>query len=75
MIDSPRLKYLRQELARLEIKSAKLAQKRSELPPGSPRSRVTSANAQWSRAAEAREMVRHQIEELEREGSDEEEAS
>lgn len=36
-------------------KSAKLAEARSNLPPGSSRARVTTANAKWTRAAEARE--------------------
>ena len=38
-------------------KSANLAAKRAEMPIGSPRARVTSANAQWSRWAEERERL------------------
>lgn len=36
-------------------KSAKLAEARANLPAGSSRARVTTANARWARAAKARE--------------------
>jgi hypothetical protein len=36
-------------------KSEKAAAARAALPPGSTRARVTSANARWMRAAEARD--------------------
>lgn len=52
---------LRAELKRLEAKSAALADARFALPPGSSRARVTSANAKWKRAAEARDRVAAQI--------------
>lgn len=35
--------------------AAKAAEARSKLPAGSSRARVTSANARWARAAEARD--------------------
>lgn len=59
------LDRLRKELASLEAKSAKLAAARASLPPGSTRARVTTANARWARAAEARETIRRHIAELE----------
>lgn len=40
----------------LAAKSEKLSEARRALPPGSPRARVTSANARWARAAEARDV-------------------
>lgn len=48
---------LERELARLTKKSAHLSETRLRLPAGAPRARVTSANAKWSRAAEARDRV------------------
>ena len=38
-------------------KSAALAAKRAEMPIGSSRARVTTANAEWSRWAEERERL------------------
>lgn len=38
-------------------KSAAAAAKRAEMPIGSSRARVTSANAEWSRWAEERERL------------------
>ena len=38
-------------------KSAALAAKRAEMPIGSSRARVTTANAKWSRWAEERERL------------------
>lgn len=37
--------------------SAKWAERRAALPPGSSRARVTTANAGWARAAEERDRV------------------
>ena len=59
------LDQLKRELTRLERASAKAAEKRAALPPGSSRARVTSANAKWMRLAEARDRVQRQIEALE----------
>ncbi|KKN87443.1 hypothetical protein LCGC14_0258980 [marine sediment metagenome] len=39
------------------VGSSKAAQRRSELSPGSSRARVTTANAQWGRAAEGRDIA------------------
>jgi precorrin-6B methylase 1 len=39
----------------LAKRSEALSRKRSALPPGSSRARVTSANAHWARFAEARD--------------------
>jgi len=57
---------LRRELARAEAKSQRLSDARSRLPAGSSRARVTTANARWARAAEAREEVRRRLEEAKR---------
>jgi hypothetical protein len=38
-----------------EMKSARWSAMRASLPPGASRHRVTSANARWARAAEARD--------------------
>jgi len=38
-------------------KSAELAAKRAEMPIGSSRARVTTANAKWSRWAEERDRL------------------
>lgn len=46
-----------------EAKSARLAEARSKLPPGSSRARVTSANARWARAAEARDALVKRLDE------------
>lgn len=40
----------------LAAKSEKLSEARRALPAGSTRARVTSANARWARAAEARDL-------------------
>lgn len=43
------------EWRRLQAAAARASYRRSQLPPGSSRARVTSANAKWARAAEARD--------------------
>lgn len=48
-------------LDRLDRESARAADARSELPPGSSRKRVTTANARWMRKAEARDLARMQL--------------
>lgn len=63
------LERLRKELQRAVAKSIKLADARAALPPGTSRARVTTANARWARAAEAREALRRQIEALEAQGA------
>jgi hypothetical protein len=67
MRPAPSIAQLRRELAAAERKSAKAAEARSSLPPGSSRARVTTANARWARAAEARDLLARRIEELEAE--------
>ena len=52
---------LARELARAEAASAKAAEARSRLPPGSSRARVTTANARWARAAEHRDDVARRL--------------
>ena len=57
MDDKKKVEALKKELARLEKKSAALSEARSRLAPGTSRARVTSANAKWARAAEARDRA------------------
>ena len=45
-----------------ERKSLEATAKRSSMPPGSSRARVTSANADWSRKAEARDHAIDRVE-------------
>jgi len=61
------LSELKRELARAEVKSQKLAEKRAAWPAGTSRARITTANARWARAAEYRELLRNKISELENE--------
>lgn len=56
---------LREQLKRyidLEAKSARAAEARSRLEPGSSRARVTTANARWARAAESRDLAQQAAE-------------
>lgn len=46
------------ELDKAHRRSVKAADARHDLPPGSSRARVTTANARWARAAEARDERR-----------------
>lgn len=48
---------LRRELERLEKKVQAASEARRRLPAGSSRARVTTANARWARACEARDRV------------------
>ena len=59
------LAQLRRELARLTKASEKACRARGALPPGSSRARVTTANARWARAAEARDRVQEMVAKLE----------
>lgn len=61
---SSRLAKLNRELRRLEAQVRKTSEARRLLPPGSSRARVTTANARWASACEARDRVLRQIEEL-----------
>lgn len=49
------IKQLEKALADAQRKSIKCAERRHALPPGSSRARVTTANANWARAAEHRD--------------------
>jgi hypothetical protein len=60
------VRQLERELARLEAKSARLAAARHTLSRGSSRARVTTANARWATAAEARDRVARELEEARR---------
>lgn len=53
---------LRKALAAAQAKSLKCAERRNALPPGSSRARVTTANANWMRAAEHRDRIAEQLE-------------
>lgn len=59
---------LRADLEKAQKKSMKAAEARWRLPPGSARARVTTANARWAQAAEARDRIQEKIERLENEG-------
>lgn len=61
------LESLRSDLVRLTKASARACERRSALPPGSSRARVTTANARWALAAEARDRCQERIEKLEAE--------
>lgn len=45
-----------------ERKSLESAARRSAMPPGTSRARVTSANADWARKAEARDLAIERVE-------------
>ena len=45
------------QLAALEAKVVRTSEARRALPPGSSRAKVTSANARWATACEARDRV------------------
>lgn len=49
------------EYQRLARSSERWAARRASLPPGSSRARVTTANAKWAQAAEARDIREAQI--------------
>lgn len=57
----------RKALALAQAKSDKAAAARAALPPGSSRARVTSANARWAVAAEARDRAAAALAKLEEE--------
>lgn len=52
---------LRRELVKAQAKSLKWAERRHALPAGSSRARVTTANANWARAAEHRDRIADQL--------------
>ncbi len=49
-------------LDRMQAASLKAAEARSNLPPGSSRARVTTANANWARKAEHRDRLDDNVE-------------
>ncbi len=57
MVDDKRIADLRKQLARAQAKSLLWADRRRALLPGSSRARVTTANANWARAAEHRDRI------------------
>lgn len=59
------LERLKKELDKAQAKSMKAAAARHALTPGSSRARVTTANARWASAAEARDKLQEQIEKME----------
>jgi Alpha/beta hydrolase len=59
------LHRLQRELRRATLASQRATEARAALPPGSSRARVTTANARWMRAAEARDRIAAQIAALE----------
>lgn len=62
--DRPRIQRLQRELKAAQAKSDRLCRSRAALPPGSSRARVTTANARWARAAEARDRIAAQLDAL-----------
>jgi hypothetical protein len=62
---SKRIAELRRELSRAQKASDRASEARFNLPPGSTRARVTTANARWMRAAEHRDRILKQLEEAE----------
>lgn len=52
---------LRRELVAAQKRSDKLAMARAALPIGSSRARITTANARWSSAAEARDRAQKEL--------------
>jgi len=59
------LKRARRELEAAQRKSTKASEARAALPAGSSRARVTTANARWGVAAEARDRAAAEVARLE----------
>lgn len=57
---------LRRQHARVQAASERAAAKRRDLPAGTSRARVTTANSKWARAAEERDRLGNLIKECER---------
>jgi hypothetical protein len=55
---------LERALRAAERSSAKASAARRALPAGSSRARVTTANARWMRAAEHRDLLRRQLDDM-----------
>lgn len=56
---------LRRELTRLDRAVERASARRRDLAAGSSRARVTTANARWSTACEARDRIARQLAERE----------
>lgn len=56
---------LRRELEVAQRKSTKAMDRRRAMPPGSSRARVTTANANWARAAESRDRIKDLLDKAE----------
>jgi len=54
---SDNIARLRKSLAAAQKRSLQCAERRAALPAGSSRARVTTANANWARAAEHRDRI------------------
>jgi hypothetical protein len=55
--DRARIPRLQRELKAAMSKSERACQTRASLPPGSSRAKVTTDNARWKSAAEARDRI------------------
>jgi hypothetical protein len=55
------IEHLERRLAEAQEQSLAWAERRRALPPGSSRARVTTANANWARAAEHRDRCRDRL--------------
>lgn len=53
---------IRRDLARAEKDVARTSERRRDLPPGSSRKRVTTANAKWAIACEHRDRLLSELE-------------
>ena len=56
-MDSMEIRKLERALASAETKVRKASETRRALPVGSSRAKVTTANARWSTACEARDRI------------------
>lgn len=57
------VKLLKKQLEKADKESKRLGQLRGNLGPDAPRSRMTTANARWARAAEYRDRVQTMLDE------------
>lgn len=64
---------LRRALVVAERKVVRTSERRRALPPGSSRARVTTANAKWTIACEARDRILRQLEDIERQAAEQRE--
>lgn len=68
-MEGPALTKARKALADAQAKSDRAVEARAALPAGSSRARVTTANARWMRAAEARDRAQELVDRLEKGGA------